>query len=173
METKQIIEVAHENKSSGMAREYFTKKGLSFEDLGDTDMWKLQDFINHECKVLLADKSYSMIKDLKVSRVKQDKYGWHLITSGSYFKLREGISFWNPKTNDDSITIGFCGWASGCNRIPFIVGFIKWCDWMANKEDSWYCKQCEKEMSTDEKGVCFDGEGYCSNKCIEDRKSEL
>ena len=130
MKPEQILEKAHENESSELAREYFKEKGLKFDDLGDTDMWKLQDFINHECHVLLSDESYSMIKDLKVSKVKQDKYGWHLIAKGYYFNSREGISFWNPKTNDNNITIGFCGWASGCNRIPFIKGFVKWCDWL-------------------------------------------
>ena len=129
----EILNKAHLNESSELAREYFNKKGLGFDDLGDTDMWRLQDIINYECNVLLADKGYQMIKDLKISKVKQDKYGWHLIAKGSYFDSREGINFWNPETNDDSITIGFCGWASGCNRIPFIKGFIKWCDWL--KED--------------------------------------
>ena len=28
---------------------------------------------------------------------------------------------------------GFCGWASGCNRIPFIKGFVKWCDYLVKK----------------------------------------
>lgn len=133
MKSEDIIKKSHLNESSEMARKYFIKKGLTFEDIGDTDMWRLQDMINHECHVLLADESYHMIKDLMVKKVKQDKYGWHLIARGSYFDSREGISFWNPKTNDDSITIGFCGWASGCNRIPFIKGFIKWCDWMSNE----------------------------------------
>lgn len=132
---EQIFEKAHLNESSELAREYFKQKGLIFENIGDTDLWRLQDLINKECHILLADESYSMIKDLNVALVKQDKYGWYLIARGSYFTEREGISFWNPKTNDKTITIGFCGWASGCNRIPFIKGFIKWCDWLVLEKE--------------------------------------
>lgn len=131
MKKEEIFEEAHENKSSQMARDYFKECKLKFSDLNINNCGKLREFINAEAYPLLLDESYSMIRELEANKkIKKDKYGIFLSASGSYFDDREAVSFYNPETNDDSITIGFCGWASGCNRIPFIKGFVKWCDWM-------------------------------------------
>jgi len=40
------------------------------------------------------------------------------------------------------------------------------------EEDSWYCEECGKEMKASEKGVFYNEEGYCSDKCIEVRKTK-
>ncbi len=131
MKSQQIFENAHLNESSDLARKYFKDMGLGFEDVNLDNCKRLRQFINEICYKLCADKSYSMVKDLEVNlKIKKDKWGFCLTMNGSYFDEREAVSFWNPKTNDKSLTIGFCGWASGCNRIPIIQGFIKWCDWM-------------------------------------------
>ncbi len=131
MVKEEIFKKAYLNESSDLAREYFKEQGLKFENLNIKNIKKLRQLINIECFKLLNDKSYSIIEDLEVNvKIKKDKYGICLTTRGSYFNDREAISFWNPKTNDKTLPIGFCGWASGCNRIPFIIGFIKWCDWL-------------------------------------------
>ena len=137
MSKELIFEKAHISESSKLARTYFKELGLKFEDMKMSDYYKLSEFIQEEIDTLLADKTYSMIGKLRMhSTIKKDKYGFYLLTNGFYFDKREAISFYNPKNNDKSLLIGFCGWASGCNRIPYIIGFIKWCDWMvenANK----------------------------------------
>ncbi len=131
MNQEQIFKKSHQPEASQLARDYFKQKGVRFENLGEEDYQKLREFVNKEIYILLANEDYSMIKDLRVNKkIKKDRYGFFLTAEGSYFDEREAISFYNPKTNDRSITIGFCGWADGCNRIPFIKGFIKWCDWV-------------------------------------------
>ena len=125
MNTEQIFEKAHLEESSGLSREYFNKLGLTMGDLTLKCCEKLSDLITDEINILLADKSYNMIKRLRMNRkIKKDRFGIHLLTDGSYFDKRQAISFWFA----DGII--FCSWASGCNRIPYIRGFIKWCDWM-------------------------------------------
>ena len=134
MKKGELFEKAHLEESSNLAREYFTSCKLNYSNIDLDNCKKLRQFINQECFKLLEDESYSMIKDLEVNvKIKKDKWGFYLTARGSYFKEREAGSFWNPKTNDLSIEVGFCGWASGCNRIPFIKGFVKWCDWMKGK----------------------------------------
>ena len=134
MNREEIFEKAHLNESSDMAREYFKQLGLEFKNIKLSDYYKLSEFIQDEINPLLADKSYQMIDKLRMKdKIKKDKWGFYLLTSGYYFNEREAISFYNPEANDYTINIGFCGWASGCNRIPYIKGFIKWCDWMCVK----------------------------------------
>lgn len=131
MKAEQIFEKAHKNESSEMAREYFKEKGIEFKDIKLSDYHKLNEFITVEIHPLLADKSYHMVERLRMKeKINKDKWGVYLLTSGSYFSEREAISFYNPENNDRSISVGLCGWASGCNRIPYIKGFVKWCDWM-------------------------------------------
>ncbi len=45
---------------------------------------------------------------------------------------------------------------------------------MENKieEDSWYCNECDKEMKATKKGIYYQDVGYCSDKCIEERKAQ-
>ncbi len=128
---EKILKKAHLNESSELAREYFNNLGIKFKEIKLSQYHRLKEFIDSEILPLLADKSYSMISKLRMKdRIIKDKYGVYLTTSGSYFSKREAISFYNPENNDKTILLGFCGWASGCNRLPYIRGFIKWCDWM-------------------------------------------
>jgi len=132
----EIMDNSHKEESSKLAREYFKESGIKFSDITIEDCKKLRILINEICYKLCADESYSMIKDLEVNkRIKKDKAGIYLTISGSYFKDRQAISFFTPdeKLNDLDLPIGFCGWASGCNRIPIIQGFIIWCDWKVRK----------------------------------------
>ncbi len=120
---KEILDKAHLMESSELARRYFSDLGLSFNHFTLAQVEKLRDFIQEEMYPLLADKSYSMIKDLSMDkRIDFGTDGIYLFTNGYYFNKRQAISF------ETSGFIGFCGWASGCNRIPFIRGLIKWCD---------------------------------------------
>ncbi|HAK41816.1 MAG TPA: hypothetical protein DCM59_02620, partial [Clostridium sp.] len=52
----------------------------------------------------------------------------YLYVDSHYFSKRESISF-----NEDGL-IGFAGWASSSNVRPIILGFNKWCDWLAEEK---------------------------------------
>lgn len=135
MKKGEIFEKAHQEESSELSRKYFELVGLEIEKVKKIDCEKLSELIQHEMYVLLADKSYSMVPDLRMhKKIKADKFGIYLFTDGSYFKKRQAVSF--EFSNDSKHKfIGFCGWASGCNRIPFIKGFVKWCDWMKETQE--------------------------------------
>jgi hypothetical protein len=125
----QIFEHSHQEESSELSRKYFEFVGLKMSDVNLDNCYKLSEFITNEMLPLLADKSYHMVERLRMCpKIKKDKEGIHLFTSGSYFSKRQAIEFWF----EDKII--FCSWASGCNRIPYIKGFIKWCDWMVEKK---------------------------------------
>jgi len=136
---EEIEEKAYLDESSKLCREYFKKRGLSYSDLTKNNLKKLREFIQEETYPLLADKSYHMIRELRMDdlikivyknkRKKDIIEEAYLFINGSYFKLREAVSF-----NGDNQFIGFCGWADGCNRIPIIRGFVKWCDWMEKEK---------------------------------------
>lgn len=124
---EQVYEKAHLNESSELARCYFKELGLQLENFYPKSYYeKLSEMIQEEMYPLLADKTYQMVRNLRMhSKIKYDKDDVYLLTDGSYFSKREAITFDLYKR-----FIGFCGWASGCNRIPYIKGFIKWCDWI-------------------------------------------
>jgi len=120
-----IFEKAHLEISSELARDYFKKCGLEVKELSDIMYERLSEFITNEINILLQDKSYNMIPQLSMDKnIIFRKGGVFLYTKGLYFQKREAISF------TDRIT--FCNWASGCNRIPYIKGFIKWCDYLVS-----------------------------------------
>lgn len=63
------------------------------------------------------------LNDLVMGAIR--RHGWpargiEIKVNGPYFKGREGITF---STNG---FIGFCGWASGINGVPFEDGFDEW-----------------------------------------------
>lgn len=124
---KQIFKTAHLNESSELCRQYFKEQKLQLDNFyQSSDYYKLSEYIQEEINLLLADKSYSMIRNLKMLKgIKFDKDTVCLLTKAYYFRKREAITF-----DLNTKFIGFCGWASGCNRIPFIKGFIRWCDFM-------------------------------------------
>jgi hypothetical protein len=127
---KEVFEKAHTKDSSELARKYFSLCSLKLKDVTKEKCEILRNFIKKEMYILLADDSYNMINDFCMdARIRKDKHGIYLYANGSYFTRREAISFYFEEEY-----IGFCGWASGCNRIPFIIGFIKWCDWLEEKK---------------------------------------
>jgi hypothetical protein len=127
-----IIESAHLQKSSEMARTYFKDQGLVIESITIEQCEILSKYIQKEIDTLLADKSYKMIADLKMHpKIVKDDSGISLFARGYYFSRRQAISF-----EYKNQFIGFCGWASGCNRIPFIKGFVDWCDYMKNNSET-------------------------------------
>ena len=124
----QIFELAHREESSELCRQYFSMIGLRMSDVNLNNCYKLSEFITNEMLPLLADKSYHMVERLRMCpKIKKDKEAIYLFTSGSYFSKRDAICFWF----EDKII--FCPWASGCNRIPYINGFVKWADWLKDE----------------------------------------
>lgn len=122
---KKILETSHTFECSDVCREYFKRKGLLISNLKRTDFKSLIDFIRKEINILCSNNTYSMIEKLSIkSTVHFAKDSINLRISGSYFKSREGITF-----NRNGF-ISFCSEMSGCNRIPFHVGFMKWVDFL-------------------------------------------
>ena len=125
----KILAESHIYGTTTLAKEYFDKLGLKSWNISSEQAKTLKNFINSKIYPLLLDKSYSIIKDLEVNKIKVKKnIGIYIRCKGSYFGDREAITLYKDGK------IGFCGWASGCNRIPFMQGFIKWCDWMKKEE---------------------------------------
>ena len=140
---EEIFEKAHLEISSDLARKYFYDYGLKLTDIDKKEIQKLKMFMQIEIDKLLVDESYSMVKKLCIDyQVIRNKSGIFIKTNGSYFDKREAICFRKypgfpnyTKEQKPRIEIYFCGWASGCNRIPYIKGFIEWCDWMFSEKE--------------------------------------
>lgn len=129
---EEILETAHLSSSGDLARQYFKDSGINIKDLELYDFQGLAYFINKEIDILVNDPEYRMIPLLIVKdKIKRNKDGVFLRCSGSYFKDREAISFWHEKSE----FIGFCGELNGCNRTPFIKGFIRWINFLLGKND--------------------------------------
>ncbi len=136
IEGKEYLE-----SSSELVREYFYECGLNLTMIDKEEIRGLKTFMQIEINKLLLDESYSMVKDLHINhQVTRNKSGIFIKTNGSYFEEREAISFRKypgfpnyTKEQKPEKEIYFCCWASGCNRIPYLKGFVKWCDWMEEK----------------------------------------
>ena len=135
---------AKKEQINDLAREYFYKCGLDLTMIDKEEIRKLKELMQREINKLLADESYSMVKELYIDyKVKRNKSGISITTSGSYFDEREAICFRKypgfpnyTKEQKPEKEIYFCDWASGCNRIPYIKGFIEWCDWMVTRKNT-------------------------------------
>lgn len=142
---QEIFEKAHLNESSELARAYWKESGLKFKDIRLSHLYKLREMILDEIYPLLADKTYSMVNELTMDNQIKTKFNKkelieaELYTNGYYFKKREAVTFdsWITPNKEQVEFIGLCGWASGCNRIPYIKGFIKWINWL--------CEELNKE----------------------------
>ena len=127
---ENIFENAHLEKSNELTRQYFKNNNLNLYDIWKSDCLKLIEFIDIEITKLNSDKTYHMIPKLKMNkRITNSKTGYFLYCRGFYFKKRNAVSF-ELRNN----FISFCGWAAGCNRIPFIKGFVLWCDWLKKQD---------------------------------------
>ena len=117
-----------------IAREYFNKCNLSYDDIGMNEIYMLIKYLNRE--IVNADGCMIMINEPKLrgryTNIKLNKNGKivfaEIRVKGTYFDDREAITF------NDYGFIGFCGWADGRNLTPFVVGFKKWCDYLARKK---------------------------------------
>lgn len=125
----EILAKAHLLDSNELAKEYYIESGLSFTDIDDNDYELLSDMVQKEIDILLADKSYQMIEGLCINKIKKTKKYVSLRIDGSYFKNREGITLYA----NDELIVTFCESMNGCNRIPFITGFVKWVDKLKSK----------------------------------------
>ena len=125
---EEIIEKAHIGSTTDLCRKY-ASDDFAFQMMPIENFERLRDLIQIEIDKLLSDPTYQMITKLKVKdKIKRNKDGIFLRISGSYFSDRQGISF-----NKKNGFIGFCAEMDGCNRIPFVVGFINWIDELRKK----------------------------------------
>lgn len=116
-----------------LARKYFKKCNLTYDDIDINAIYKLIQILN--AKIVEANSCMLMINEPKLrgryTNVKLNKNGKlvfaEIRVKGTYFDDREAITF-----NEDGF-IGLCGWADGYNLTPFVSGFKDWCDWLKNK----------------------------------------
>lgn len=113
------------------ARQYFTDKGLTYEDITEGDILALVMLLNKHIKA--ANKSgetsvdtisLSRKIDIKM-RTNSTILACFLYVNSHYFTRRECISF-----NYDGF-IGFAGWADQGNTNPILRAFLEWCDYLA------------------------------------------
>ena len=90
----EILAKAHLLDSNELAKQYYVEAGLSFTDIDVNNIELLSDMVQQEIDILLADKSYQMIKNLQISKIKTTKKYVSLRIDGSYFKNREGITLY-------------------------------------------------------------------------------
>ena len=120
-----------------LARDYFNKCNITYEDIGMNEIYKLIQFLNK--KIADAGSCMLMINEPKLkgrnTNIKLNKNGKikfaELRVKGTYFDDREAITF-----NEDGF-IGFCGWADGYNLTPFVTGFKDWCDYISKRKKSY------------------------------------
>ena len=120
------------------ARQKFIDKGLNYSDIKMSDFFRLVGLVSEEIEnfpeYLNQHPELYGIHTMIISQRKKDNKpvfnaddngrmkSAFIKVSSHYFEGREAISF-----NADG-WIGFCGWASGTNEIPFINAFNRWLD---------------------------------------------
>lgn len=115
------------------AREHFTNLGLTYEVLTPYTIDLLINYIQGEILALREENPDCFLRRMKpykytAKQIKTNKFDCvELLVDGTYFHNREAVTF-----NSDGF-IGFAGWASGYVNLPFINGFVKWCDKLANR----------------------------------------
>lgn len=118
------------------AREYFKNKGLTYDSISEGDILILSMMLEKELKKSnkSGETSVSTMTLSKKIDMKKKTNG-HIICcflymNSHYFTQREAISF-----NRDGF-IGFAGWADTGNTNPLLRGFLKWCDYLAEGEET-------------------------------------
>ena len=116
-----------------LARDYFRKNNLSYEDIGMNEIYKLIQILNKRiaeagsCMLMINEpKLRGRYNNIKLDKAGKIKYAG-IRVKGTYFDDREAITF-----NEDGF-IGFCGWADDYNLTPFVTGFKDWCDYMIER----------------------------------------
>lgn len=114
------------------AREYFIEKELSYSQITENDLGKLQTLFKEELELYRNSGNQHAIemglkfrkplkKNIKVLKRTGLQYAYFRV-DGSYFHNREAISF-----NKDGF-IGFGGEFSSVNTQPMLKAFMRWCD---------------------------------------------
>lgn len=119
-----------------LARDYFRKCNITYEDIGMNEIYKLIQILNK--KIAEAGSCMLMINEPKLkgrnTNIKLNKNGKikfaEIRVKGTYFDDREAITF-----NEDGF-IGFCGWADDYNLTPFVTSFKDWCDYMSKRKEN-------------------------------------
>lgn len=122
--------------STNDAREYFKSKGLTYDSISEGDILILSMMLEKELKKSnkAGETSVSTITLSKKVDMKKKTNGHimccFLYVNSHYFERREAISF-----NRDGF-IGFAGWADQGNTNPLLRAFLKWCDYLAEGEET-------------------------------------
>ena len=119
-------------------------KFFSYKDIIEDDISKLTRLINQEIAKLLIRNENSILERAKTKKSKVLKNGLKyafIEVDGTYFSNREAISF-----NENGF-IGFSGWASCYNNIPFIKSFFEWIKYLARQNDKDYLEDFKKELN--------------------------
>lgn len=116
------------------ARDYFSKCGLTYDDITEGDILALVMLLNKEIKKSNQDleTSVTMTLSKRVDFVNSPKHTCKrcfLYMNSHYFTQRECISF-----NQDGF-IGFAGWADTGNTNPILRAFLKWCDVLKEQKE--------------------------------------
>lgn len=116
------------------ARDYFSEKGLTYDDITEGDILTLIMLLNKFIKA--ANKNNETSEELTLSKkvaIKKKRNGTietcFLYVNSHYFTQRECISF-----NKDGF-IGFAGWADQGNTNPILRAFIDWCYNLAQQKE--------------------------------------
>ncbi|MBR0425854.1 MAG: hypothetical protein IJK01_07020 [Clostridia bacterium] len=124
---KEIIPVC----STQEARDYFARKGLTYDDITEGDILVLIMLLNKHIKKSNKENETS-VSTMRLSEkvdMKKKSNGTiitcFLYMNSHYFTMRECISF-----NRDGF-IGFAGWADQGNTNPILRAFLEWCDYLA------------------------------------------
>lgn len=112
------------------ARQYFTDKGLTYDDITEGDILTLVMLLNKHIKAANKDNETSVQLTLSKKMVIKKKsngsiMACFLYVNSHYFTQRECISF-----NGDGF-VGFAGWADQGNTNPILRAFLEWCDILA------------------------------------------
>lgn len=124
---KEIIPVC----STQEARDYFARKGLTYDDITEGDILVLIMLLNKHIKKANKENETS-VSTMRLSEkvdIKRKSNGaiitCFIYMNSHYFTRRECISF-----NRDGF-IGFAGWADQGNTNPILRAFLEWCDYLA------------------------------------------
>ena len=110
------------------AREYFKNKGLTYDNIEDSDIAALLILLKTEYRISNKNGETSVSTERVSEKVviKHKTNGklesCFIYVNSHYFTRRECISF------NRGGFIGFAGWADDGNLNPIRRAFLKWCD---------------------------------------------
>ena len=133
-----------EKTPNAIARKYFKDNNLSYDDVTKA-RWRMliailekhleqrnkeQEEIEKQDK-WKKDYTYELDKCVYNKKTKQKPFiTAYINVKVDNYSIREGISF-----NSDG-WIGFAGWASTYNTIPFTNAFMEWVDWLVKEKNN-------------------------------------